>query len=114
MSNEEVARFVEAVNRSPELQRQCRDVLVGSEDPGGFTLLGRANGFDFSEEDVRSYFGIVLGQPEPRELADDDLARVSGGAGGFAVGVARLQSRALFRDLGGTPSWALAGVGSPP
>ncbi len=114
MSHEEVARFVEAVNRLPELQRQCRGVLVGSEGPGGFTLLGRANGFDFSEEEARAYFGIVLGQPEPRELADDDLAKVSGGAGGFALSAARLQSQALFRNLGGTPSWALAGVGSPP
>ncbi len=114
MSHEEVGRFVEAVNRSPELQQRCRAVLVGSEDPGGFTLLGRANGFHFSEEEARSFFGIVLGQPEPRELADDDLAKVSGGAGGLALSAARLQSQALSRNLGGLPAWALAGVGSPP
>jgi predicted ribosomally synthesized peptide with nif11-like leader len=114
MSHEAVGKFVEAINQSPGLKEKCRKVVDGSDDPAGFVALGRANGFEFSEEDARSYFGILLGQPGPGELGDQDLAKVAGGFGGADLLTARYRSQAIFQNLKSTPSWVLQGVGSPP
>lgn len=80
MQESAISRFIQAVNQSPDLRENVRQVLEGSEDPSGFVALGRKNGYEFSEADARSYFKEALAPPKERgELGEKDLESVSGG-----------------------------------
>src|SRR5215475_15750676 len=64
-----IAKFVEAVNASPELTRECEKALDGSKDAKKFVALGRKHGFKFTQSQARAYFRDVSQAPSGRALS---------------------------------------------
>lgn len=79
MASEAVRKFIAAVNESADLRKKAQQALDGSSGPAGFVAVAKEAGFQFSEDDARTYFAEVLTPRQPRELKDEDLAEVSGG-----------------------------------
>ena len=116
MAKDAVGKFVEAINKSPDLLARCKGVTQKSTDASGFAALGKENGFHFTSEEAHSYFEEVLkaSQPgDPAAMGDEALGAVSGGYiaphGGPGPGGEQSQVRQsvlLFRGLGGAPPWS--------
>jgi len=102
MSQESVAKFVEAINASPQLLNECRQTF-GNPDPSGFVTFARMNEFELTAEEVVSLFRAL--SAESRELGEEDLALVSGG-GARAGDPFQLSAMLLVRTIGMTPVWA--------
>ncbi len=112
MAKDAVSKFVEAINKSPDLLSRCRGAVHGSTDASGFAALGKECGFHFTPEEAHAYFEEALraSQPGgPAEIGADALGAVSGGF--VQLGLRGEQSQVrqsvlLFRGLGGAPSWS--------
>jgi hypothetical protein len=78
MSTESLHTFIGAIDDS--LAREACKAIDGSSDPSRFVDLGRSRGYDFTNEEVISYFND----------ADDS----SGGYNRLATGVS------MFRRMG--------------
>lgn len=117
MAKDAVEKFVESINKSPELLKKCKDAVEGSKDAGAFAALGKANGFEFSAAEAAEYFQETLGATKPpalTELGEEDLAKAAGGkdkhtGGRLALSSPELlklnQSVCLFRGIGHAPAW---------
>ncbi len=112
MAKEAVGKFVETINKSPDLVKKCRQVMQGSKDAAGFAAFGKENGFQFTLAEAQGYFQELLGTSKPAgltELQEDALTKVAGGKGEQCMpnkGIAGLgESVRLFRNLGAAPHW---------
>jgi hypothetical protein len=112
MAKDAVGKFVEAINKSPDLLARCKGVIQKSTDASGFAALGKENGFHFTSEEAMAHFEEVLkaSQPgDPAAMGDEALGAVSGGfvPPGLKGGQSQVrQSVLLFRGLGGAPPWS--------
>jgi predicted ribosomally synthesized peptide with nif11-like leader len=105
MSLDAVAKFVDAINGSAELQKECRQALEGSTDPAPFVAFAHRNGFDVTAEEVWTCFHNAPSSVEAAELSDEELAMVSGGMEGTAERATKRATTALFNTVG-KPLWA--------
>lgn len=114
MAKDAVGKFVEAINKAPDLLARCQVAIKSSTDASGFAALGKENGFDFTSEEAHAYFEEVVkaSQPGgPAEMSNGALGGVSGGAFDHEWKPSELQARVrqsvlLFRGLGGAPPWS--------
>ena len=90
MATENLHNFLNAITDS--LARDACRALDGSSDPSAFVALGKANGYEFTNDEVVAYFNDA-----------DDRSSGSGGYNRLATGVS------MFRRMGRmavVPSWA--------
>jgi hypothetical protein len=73
-----IEKFVEAINDSPELTRECTKVLEGSRDPKNFVKLGAKHGYKFTQAQARSYFRDIAGVASARAVSQQQLKAVVG------------------------------------
>lgn len=71
MSQEEAARFADAVNSDAALKDEVR--AAGTVEAAA--SLAQSKGYDVSAEDLKAH-----GEAKKGELSDDDLAKVAGGS----------------------------------
>jgi predicted ribosomally synthesized peptide with nif11-like leader len=68
------------VNGSADLRKKTQEALDGSSGPAAFVSVAKGAGFQFTEDDARTYFAEVLTPHRPRELKKEELGQVSAGA----------------------------------
>lgn len=112
MSKQAVDEFITLINESSgALVRKTHEVLDGSTDPAAFVVLGRENGFEFTDDEAASFFKdvIVPTVGESDELTPEHLEMIVGGeaAWRFGSGPSTTTVTTLFRGMGGItcPTW---------
>jgi predicted ribosomally synthesized peptide with nif11-like leader len=73
MSKENIAKFQETIAQKPELLEKLKDART----PEAVVAVARAEGFDFTEEDMRAFAGEQAGKGIP--LSDEELGKAAGG-----------------------------------
>lgn len=73
-----VEKFIEEINASPELTRECTKALDGSKDAKKFVKLGAKHGFKFTQTEARSYFRNIAQAPSALALSEKKLKAVVG------------------------------------
>ena len=106
MSRESVARFVEAVNASPQLLDQCRETFK-SPDAAAFVALARKQGCELTVQDAVSFFSSLPAK-EPQELGEEDLAKVAGGVMRTLGDPVQMAGLKLIGSAGLSPMWAFS------
>ena len=77
MSEKDALAFLSKVSEDQELQKK-----VGAGDPAAWDQVARAAGFDVTKEELKAASNAVTAQfRKDNNLSDDDLAKVTGGAG---------------------------------
>lgn len=73
-----VQQFIEAINASPTLARECEKALDGSTDAKSFVALGAKHGYKFTQTQAKSYFRDIAEAPSAQELSEQQLKAVVG------------------------------------
>jgi predicted ribosomally synthesized peptide with nif11-like leader len=85
MSTQAFKDFCAKASENPELEAQVTQVDALNK----IVELGAANGFSFSEEDVKNG-ATELNEMEEQELSEEQLTSVSGGFLGAVIGAIRV------------------------
>jgi predicted ribosomally synthesized peptide with nif11-like leader len=87
MSVQAVERFFEKAENDVALQAEIKEMLEGKEEFGccAFAALAAEHGFEFSAEEMHDGIERLRRLDDERELTDEDLENVAGGAGQLSV-----------------------------
>jgi predicted ribosomally synthesized peptide with nif11-like leader len=82
MTIEAVEKFFEKADEDKALQAQIREMIEGKEEYGccAFAALAAEHGFEFTPEEMHEGIERLRELDEERELTDEDLEHVAGGA----------------------------------
>jgi predicted ribosomally synthesized peptide with nif11-like leader len=83
MSVEAVKEFFEKADTDEALQAQIQEMIEGKEEYGccAFAALAAEHGFEFTAEEMHDGIEQLRSSEDERELTDEDLENVAGGAG---------------------------------
>ena len=73
-----IEQFIEAINGSAKLKRECQAALDGSRGPTAFVLLGAKHGYKFSQAQTRAYFRNILQTPASKAVSERQLSAIVG------------------------------------
>jgi predicted ribosomally synthesized peptide with nif11-like leader len=85
MSTQAFIDFCSKASENPEIEAQ----ITNADALNNIVELGAANGFTFSEEDVKTG-ATKLNEMEEQELSEEQLTSVSGGFIGAIIGAIRV------------------------
>ena len=105
-----IEQFIEAINGSAKLKRECQGVLDGSRGPKAFVQLGAKHGYKFSQVQTRAYFRSILQAPSAKAVSERQVGAIVGAKDAAELGQRDPQLLNAVLMLRGmsfkkTPSW---------